>query len=124
MLILIHVVFAIHLTQWLITGLTVSPVEPSESMYTLRDGIVNAGFVFFVLAIVSTLIFGRFFCGWICPLGTLQHFVGNMHSESKRGKQRIESNRYKRWQTIKYVVLIVGLVAAANELKNHGLTMG
>ena len=45
-------------------------------------------------------------------MGTLQHFVGNMPSESKRGKQRIESNRYKRWQTIKYVVLIAGLVAA------------
>ena len=36
-----------------------------------------------------------------------------MPSESKRGKQRIESNRYKRWQTIKYVVLLAGLVAAA-----------
>ncbi len=46
-------------------------------------------------------------------MGTLQHFVGNMPSEAKRGKQRIESNRYKRWQTIKYVVLIAGLVAAA-----------
>ena len=45
-------------------------------------------------------------------MGTLQHFVGNMQSEAKRGKQRIESNRYKRWQTIKYVVLIAGLVAA------------
>jgi formate hydrogenlyase subunit 6/NADH:ubiquinone oxidoreductase subunit I len=46
-------------------------------------------------------------------MGTLQHFVGNMPSESKRGKQRIESNRYKRWQTGKYVVLIAGLVAAS-----------
>src|ERR1039458_8869968 len=45
-------------------------------------------------------------------MGTLQHFVGNMHSESKRGKQRIDSNRYKRWQTLKYVVLIAGLIAA------------
>ena len=46
-------------------------------------------------------------------MGTLQHFVGNMPSESKRGKQRVESNRYKRWQTIKYVVLLAGLMAAA-----------
>ena len=45
-------------------------------------------------------------------MGTLQHLVGNMPSDAKRGKQRIESNRYKRWQTIKYVVLIAGLVAA------------
>jgi ferredoxin len=45
-------------------------------------------------------------------MGTLQHFVGNMPSEAKRGKQRIEANRYKRWQTGKYVVLLAGLVAA------------
>lgn len=69
---LVHVVIAAHVIQWLITGLTLSPVEPSESMHTLRDGVVNAGFVFFVLAIVSTLIMGRFFCGWACHVVALQ----------------------------------------------------
>ncbi len=64
------------------------------------------------MILLPTLFLGRFFCGWICPMGTLQHFVGNMRSEAKRGKQRIESNRYKRWQTVKYVVLIAGLLAA------------
>lgn len=70
------------------------------------------GLIWSLVILVPTLFLGRFFCGWICPLGTLQHFVGNMPSEAKRGKQRIESNRYKRWQTVKYVVLIAGLVAA------------
>jgi polyferredoxin len=70
------------------------------------------GLIWSLVILVPTLFLGRFFCGWICPMGTLQHFVGNMPSESKRGKQRIEANRYKRWQTIKYVVLIAGLVAA------------
>jgi len=71
------------------------------------------GLVWSLIILLPTLFLGRFFCGWICPMGTLQHFVGNMRSESKHGRQRIESNRYKRWQTIKYVVLIAGLVAAA-----------
>ena len=71
------------------------------------------GLLWSLIILAPTIFFGRFFCGWICPMGTLQHFVGDMPSESKRGKQRIESNRYKRWQTIKYVVLIAGLVAAA-----------
>ena len=70
------------------------------------------GLLWSLVILLPTLFLGRFFCGWICPMGTLQHFVGNMPSESKRGKQRIESNRYKRWQTVKYVVLIAGLVAA------------
>ena len=70
------------------------------------------GLLWSLLILLPTLFLGRFFCGWICPMGTLQHFVGSMRSEAKRGKQRIESNRYKRWQTVKYVVLIAGLVAA------------
>ena len=71
------------------------------------------GLLWSLVVLVPTLFLGRFFCGWICPMGTLQHFVGGRPSESKRGKRRIESNRYKRWQTIKYVVLIAGMVAAA-----------
>ncbi len=71
------------------------------------------GLLWSLIILVPTLFLGRFFCGWICPMGTLQHFVGGWKSEAKRGKQRIESNRYQRWQTIKYVVLLAGLVAAA-----------
>lgn len=71
-LIAVHLVIAAHIVQWLITGMTVSPVEPSETMYTLERGHINAGFVMFVLAIVSTLIFGRFFCGWACHVVALQ----------------------------------------------------
>jgi polyferredoxin len=70
------------------------------------------GLLWSLVILLPTLFLGRFFCGWICPMGTLQHLVGKMPSEAKRGKRRIESNRYKRWQTIKYVVLIAGLVAA------------
>lgn len=58
-----------HGIQWLITGSTLTPVEPSESMETLRTGAVNAGFVFFAVAILLTLVFGRFVCGWAC------HFI-------------------------------------------------
>ena len=39
-----------------------------ESMYTLQEGAINAGFIFFALAILATLIFGRFVCGWGCHI--------------------------------------------------------
>lgn len=70
------------------------------------------GLLWSLLILVPTMFLGRFFCGWICPMGALHHFFGNLPSESKRGKQLIESNRYKRWQTAKYVILIGVLVAA------------
>lgn len=53
-------------------GKTVSPIEPSESMYTLQNGAINAGFIFFILAILATLVFGRFVCGWGCHILALQ----------------------------------------------------
>ncbi|MEI7657817.1 MAG: 4Fe-4S binding protein [Phycisphaerae bacterium] len=71
-LILINTLIAVHIVQWLVHGMTLSPIEPSESMYTLEFGKVNAGFIFFVLAILSTLVFGRFFCGWGCHVVALQ----------------------------------------------------
>lgn len=71
------------------------------------------GLLWSLLVLIPTMFLGRFFCGWICPLGSIHHFFSSMKSERKRGKQLLESNRYKRWQTTKYYVLIACLVAAA-----------
>lgn len=83
-LIVIHLVIVAHIVQWLYSGMsdgvrhTLSPVEPSESMATLETGRINAGFVMFVAAILSTAIFGRFFCGWACHVVALQDLCGWM----------------------------------------------
>src|SRR5262245_20119262 len=61
-----------HIIQWRLMGKTISPIEPSETMYTLQNGFVNAGFIFFSLAILATLVFGRFVCGWGCHILALQ----------------------------------------------------
>jgi polyferredoxin/tetratricopeptide (TPR) repeat protein len=70
------VVVAAHVTHFLVAGRTLSPVEPSESMYTLELGWVNAGFIFFAVALLSTVLFGRFFCGWACHIVALQDLCG------------------------------------------------
>lgn len=65
----VHVIMIAHFCHWIISGRTVSPVEPSEAMYTLNHGHLNAGFLFFAAAIAATALLGRFVCGWGC------HFV-------------------------------------------------
>jgi polyferredoxin len=70
----VHSLIALHVTHFLAVGRTLSPVEPSESMYTLELGYVNCGFIFFAVALAGTLIFGRFFCGWGCHIVALQDF--------------------------------------------------
>jgi tetratricopeptide (TPR) repeat protein/ferredoxin len=75
-LILLNLLMIAHIIQWRIMGKTISPIEPSETMYTLQNGFVNAGFIFFTLAILATLIFGRYVCGWGCHILALQDFCG------------------------------------------------
>jgi hypothetical protein len=53
----VTLLMVIHYIQWRFSGRTISPIEPSETMYTLQNGAINAGFIFFTLAIVATLIF-------------------------------------------------------------------
>src|SRR5213595_1222382 len=71
-LILLNLFMIAHIIQWRLMGKTISPIEPSETMYTLQKGFVNASFIFFSLAILATLIFGRFVCGWGCHILALQ----------------------------------------------------
>jgi polyferredoxin/tetratricopeptide (TPR) repeat protein len=75
-LIFLNLFMVAHVIQWRIMGKTVSPIEPSETMHTLQRGALNAGFIFFSLAILATMIFGRFVCGWGCHILALQDFCG------------------------------------------------
>ncbi|QQR73662.1 MAG: 4Fe-4S binding protein [Holophagales bacterium] len=70
----VHVLILAHVAHWLVTGSTLTPVEPSEAMELGRRGVVNAGLVFFAVAGLSTLVVGRFACGWSCHLVALQDF--------------------------------------------------
>jgi polyferredoxin/tetratricopeptide (TPR) repeat protein len=75
-LITLNLFMIAHIIQWRLMGKTISPIEPSETMYTLQQGFVNAGFIFFALAILATLILGRFVCGWGCHILALQDLCG------------------------------------------------
>jgi polyferredoxin len=65
-----------------------------------------------LVILVPTFALGRFVCGWICPLGSLNHFFGSWKSDKKRGARLIASNRYRPWQSIKYYLLATLLVFA------------
>ncbi len=69
---IVQLLMVVHVVQWLITGSTLTPVEPSESMETVKNGVINAGFIFFAAALASTAILGRWFCGWGCHVVLLQ----------------------------------------------------
>ena len=71
-LIIIQLLIIAHIIQWLIMGTTITPIEPSESMETVKYGVITVGFIFFVVMLASTAILGRWFCGWGCHVVLLQ----------------------------------------------------
>lgn len=71
---------------------------------------------------VMTVVLGRVFCGWICPLGTLHHVAGLLNRR-KRPLLDGKLNRPRRvpLHKIKYHILIFLLVAAVFGLQLTGI---
>lgn len=68
-------------------------------------------FYIFLLALVPlilTLVFGRFFCGWVCPFGALNQFFTWLGSRGQRKKIPVHRNSLR----LKYLLLIILLVAS------------
>ena len=77
-LLIVQALMIVHVVQWLWSGTTIKPIEPSESMETVKDGVITVGTIFFVLALASTAVLGRWFCGWGCHVVMLQDFCGHL----------------------------------------------
>jgi len=63
--------------------------------------------------VILTIIFGRFFCSWLCPFGSVHHFVGFLGNRKKTATQKIQLNKYRKAQYIKYFILMFFLFIAA-----------
>jgi polyferredoxin/formate hydrogenlyase subunit 6/NADH:ubiquinone oxidoreductase subunit I len=58
-----------------------------------------------LLTITLTIIFGRFFCGFVCPFGTLHNITSHLAHHKKSTAQKLELNKYRKFQQIKYFIL-------------------
>jgi MauM/NapG family ferredoxin protein len=70
------------------------------------------GMILGVLIAATTLFIGRFFCGWICPMGAIQNLAFRLF-RNRQPKVRYAKNTWSKGQRVKYFVLIGVLVAAA-----------
>ncbi|MCJ7544298.1 MAG: 4Fe-4S binding protein [Phycisphaerae bacterium] len=78
----------------------------------LATGTLYAGLIWAAATVVATVLLGRFFCGWVCPFGTVHQFFGWLGRRARPVQQRIEANRYRRWQSLKYYLLAAMLATA------------
>jgi len=71
-------------------------------------GLVMAGAIIFSLAVlVYTMFYGRRFCAWLCPLGSLQEWIYSIRSKKYRMKHRAPYYVDRRLAWIKYAILAV-----------------
>ncbi len=71
---------------------------------------VCAGALLALATIALTLVAGRVFCGWICPLGTIHAAAGRFLRWIWPSRKQAE--HWSRWQLAKYYLLIGFLVMA------------
>jgi polyferredoxin len=97
--------------NWL---LQLDPLVGLATLLSTRT--VYAGLLWGLVTIVLTIILGRFFCGWICPFGSIHQFVGFLAKRKRSIPEKITLNRYHPGQSIKYWILIFLLTISALEL--------
>lgn len=60
----------IHLVTWYVLGIHAVGSIGIEALFSgLSRGVLNAGFIFWGLVLISVLLFGRAFCAWFCWFG-------------------------------------------------------
>ncbi len=114
------IVTTIGVQWWQLRGwpvnwfLQLDPLVAVASMLSTQS--LYRGLLWALVTVALTILLGRFFCSWVCPFGTLHHFVGYLSKRRKRISAKIALNQYHPGQSIKYYLLIFLLTAAASSL--------
>jgi len=97
-------------------------LDPLAALGTLlATGTVFGLLVWGLGVLALTFLLGRFFCGFICPLGTCQQIAGWLFRLRTGQDRRVADNRPSRVQGLKYALLAFLLVAAAGGSLQTGL---
>lgn len=70
-----------------------------------------------LVVVVVTLVFGRVFCGWVCPLGTVLDLFDRFFVRPRTFVRAVRRSETRRYRNLKYYFLIAALVAALGGLQ-------
>jgi len=114
------IVATLGTTWWQLRGWPINwflQLDPLVGLgVVLATHTLYAGLLWGLATLVLTFFVGRFFCGWLCPMGALQQFVGYLGRRRQKWARNIAVNQPHWAQSIKYWLLIFLLAAAAADL--------
>ena len=65
-----------------------------------------------LLIAITSIFWGRRFCGYICPFGTVQEIIYNLNPRSKKNKQlRLPVWLHKIFNSFKYIIMFITILA-------------
>lgn len=82
--------------------LELDPLVAIASFFT--SWTVYKGLILSLFIIIGTLLLGRFFCSWICPMGILNQICGTIFNKLRKSDS-IALNSYRPIYRIKYYIL-------------------
>lgn len=68
--------------------LDIDPFIFISIVFSLHSLNVPTALFYSIVIIVLTIFLGRFFCGWICPFGTINHFVSSIKNQTYKFKEK------------------------------------
>ena len=94
------------------------PYGGLESLYaiftagSMIDKIYAGTFVLFAVTLVLAVVFRRAFCGWICPFGGMQEFLGRLGKKIMGRQLVMPVKADKALRYVKYFVLTLTVLVA------------
>ena len=89
------VVATLGVEWWQLRGWPVNwllQLDPLVAVATaLSTKSLYKGLLWALVTVILTIVLGRFFCGWVCPFGTLHHLIGYLARRGKRFQQKSPS---------------------------------
>ncbi|NWF76617.1 MAG: 4Fe-4S binding protein [Nitrospirae bacterium] len=84
------------------------------TMLSTHSKNIPPAFFLSLILILLTIPLGRVFCGWVCPLGTLNNIVSSLR---KKYPMKIRKN----WHRVKYYILIIIIFSSIFTLQIAGI---
>ncbi len=97
--------------------LELDPLVGAATLLTTHT--LYSGLIWGVVTVVLTVLLGRFFCGWLCPFGTMHQFIAYLGFRKKSSAEKAEVNRPRDAMSLKYWILIALLTSAGAHLLFH-----